>query len=130
MRHEKLALVTGSGGLIGSECARVFANRDGVWLESTTICGVGSLARLAAPRCDGTAALRRGSFTSLSYIVMCAVTGREYTIYGYKGKRAALCGAREHRRQAGHLIEFVRTEHQSTPSELRRFWGYFLVLFS
>ena len=22
----------------------------------------------------------------LSYIVMCAVTGREYTIYGYKGK--------------------------------------------
>jgi hypothetical protein len=66
----------------------------------------------------------------ISYIVMCAVTGREYTIYGYKGKRSALCGAREHRRQAGHSIESASAKHHSTPSELRRFWVYFLVLFS
>ena len=50
-------------------------------LESTTICGVGSLARLAAPLCEGTAALRVELHGYLSYIEMCAVTGRECTIY-------------------------------------------------
>jgi hypothetical protein len=180
-----------------------YANMDGMWLESTTTCGVGSLARLAAPRplqkrfrktflTTGTPRLtsvtvnryatylrlngrissstqrcslrttrlhpfhpktcgHRESARGRAGFLPCQSNWRPYLLFfrsdqnsrsfselaprvpDQKGRgrdRSALCGAREHRRQAGHSIESASAKHHSTPSELRRFWVYFLVLFS
>jgi CDP-paratose 2-epimerase len=103
------AVITGSGGLIGSECAWLLSEQG--W----EVIGIDNDMRRQFFGPQGLAAdvlcqefghyfqmpagiFRGGCLTGprhsavqlhgyLAYIVICAVTGREYTIIGYKGKQ-------------------------------------------
>ena len=82
MRREKLAFVTSSGGLIGSECARVLCQQG--WnavgidndMRSWFLWRGWQHRGVTGPQ---PSAVELHGY--LSYIEMCAVTGRECTIY-------------------------------------------------
>src|SRR5436309_2291367 len=120
------ALITGSGGLIGSACARVLGRegwevvgidsdvyahglyviREAMAIDQSLHSVFGASKLAADVLCQEfgryfqmpIGIFRGGCLTGpqhaavelhgyLAYIVLCAVTGRPYTIFGYKGKQ-------------------------------------------
>src|SRR5438067_2242411 len=118
--QKKKVLITGSGGLIGSDCARTLAELEKRWDYANGLDGIdenmsidnclhsifGASKVAADVMCQEfgryfnmpIGVFRGGCLTGpqhsavelhgyLVYIVICAMTGKEYQVYGYKGKQ-------------------------------------------